>query len=47
MWVQSEPGKGAAFFFTVPVYASKDGTTTTGKPAAELPWWKSLLGLKK
>jgi PAS domain S-box-containing protein len=47
MWVQSEPGKGAIFFFTVPVYVSKDGTTTTGKPAAELPWWKSLLGLKK
>ena len=47
MWVQSEPGKGATFLFTVPVYASKDGTTTTGKPVAELPWWKSLLGLKK
>lgn len=46
MWVESEPGHGASFRFTVPAMASKEGPATTGV-VVKLPWWKSLLGLKK
>jgi hypothetical protein len=51
MWVDSDLGRGATFFFSLPVYVTqKEPTPTTEKPvavAAPLPWWKKLLGLNK
>jgi PAS domain S-box-containing protein len=47
MWVDSEQGKGATFFFTIPVAGAENKTPAPVVPAAPLPWWKKLLGLKK
>jgi PAS domain S-box-containing protein len=49
MWVESDLGKGATFFFTLPVFSGKEGapqTTPVPTAAAAAPWWKKLLGLK-
>jgi PAS domain S-box-containing protein len=49
MWIESEPGSGATFLFTLPVFAGQAVEATsvrTKAPAAALPWWKTLLGLK-
>jgi len=50
MWIESEPGSGATFLFTLPVFAAQavEATSVRTKPAAVdvRPWWKRLLGLK-
>ncbi|HVE12991.1 MAG TPA: ATP-binding protein [Elusimicrobiota bacterium] len=44
MWLDSSPGRGARFYFTLPRYVVSGGTqpppTTETTP---LPWWKRLL----
>jgi PAS domain S-box-containing protein len=49
MWIESEPGTGATFLFTLPVFAAQavEATTVRSKPVAAdtRPWWKKLLGL--
>jgi PAS domain S-box-containing protein len=47
--VESEPGQGATFAFTLPVYVAPREESFTRSPAAQpsrRPWWKQLLGLK-
>lgn len=48
MWVESEEGRGATFFFTLPVYTVARAATPAPEPAkataARKPWWKRLLG---
>lgn len=50
MWIESEPGQGATFLFTLPVHAAAtaEASVVRTKPPAPraLPWWKKLLGLK-
>ena len=49
MWIESEPGSGATFLFTLPVFAAQavEATSVRSKaPVAEIPWWRKLLGLK-
>ncbi|NNN04295.1 MAG: PAS domain S-box protein [Elusimicrobia bacterium] len=47
MWIDSDVGKGAHFFFTLPVYiAGAADVPARAKPSAQ-PWWKSLFGLFK
>ena len=47
MWVESDEGHGATFFFTLPVYNAHQGKTTTAKVVAPpAPWWKKIFGLK-
>ena len=48
MWVESEPGRGATFLFTLPLWTPefKEAATTVKKAAPPRPWWKKLLGLK-
>ncbi len=49
MWIESEPGQGASFLFTLPVFAGQavEARSVRTKPAAAaVPWWKSLFGLK-
>jgi PAS domain S-box-containing protein len=46
--VESEPGQGATFSFTLPVYVPPREEGLVRSPAARKPqpWWKKLLGLK-
>ncbi len=49
MWIESEPGAGATFLFTLPVFAAQavEATSVRTKAAVEqTPWWKKMLGLK-
>jgi signal transduction histidine kinase len=49
MWIESEPGSGATFLFTLPVFAAQavEALSVRTKAAVEQqPWWKKLLGLK-
>jgi signal transduction histidine kinase len=49
MWIESEPGSGASFLFTLPVFAAQavEAMHVRSKPSiAPQPWWKKLLGLK-
>ncbi|HXS99767.1 MAG TPA: ATP-binding protein [Elusimicrobiota bacterium] len=49
MWIESQPGSGATFLFTLPVFAAQAVEATsvrTKAVAAQAPWWKKLLGLK-
>jgi PAS domain S-box-containing protein len=49
MWIESEPGKGATFLFTLPVFAAQAVEATsvrTKTVVAAAPWWKKMLGLK-
>jgi PAS domain S-box-containing protein len=49
MWIESEPGAGATFLFTLPVFAGQAVEATsvrTKAPVEQQPWWKKLLGLK-
>ena len=44
MWIESEPGHGANFLFTVPVYVPPpEERALTPKPVL---WWKRLLGYR-
>ncbi|MBI2362727.1 MAG: HAMP domain-containing histidine kinase [Elusimicrobia bacterium] len=46
MWVESEPGRGAAFRFTLPVYQlPPDEVRRAAPPPPPKSWWKRLLGL--
>ena len=49
LWIESEPGSGATFLFTLPVFAAQavEATSVRTKTAAPdvRPWWKKLLGL--
>lgn len=49
MWIESEPGKGATFLFTLPVFAAQaveaTSVRTKAPPPDTRPWWKKLLGL--
>lgn len=45
MWIESEPGRGADFRFTLPVYkAPAEASAVRAKPP-EKTWWQKLLGL--
>jgi PAS domain S-box-containing protein len=49
MWIESEPGSGAAFLFTLPVFAGQavEALSVRTKPVAvQEPWWKKLFGIK-
>lgn len=46
MWIDSDLGRGAKFLFTLPFYVPPRETAGPAKPAARLPWWKKLFGLK-
>lgn len=46
MWLESEPGRGAAFMFTLPVYKPPaDEVRRAAPPPPRKAWWKRLLGL--
>jgi len=50
MWIESEPGQGATFLFTLPVHVAASAEAaivrTKAPPPRAVPWWKKLLGLK-
>lgn len=50
MWIESEPGQGADFLFTLPVHVAESVEAsyvrTKAPPPKPAPWWKKLLGLK-
>ncbi|MFI5363724.1 MAG: sensor histidine kinase, partial [Elusimicrobiota bacterium] len=49
MWIESEPGSGATFLFTLPVVTAQavEAVSVRSKaPAAAQPWWKKLFNLK-
>ena len=49
MWIESEPGSGATFLFTLPVFSGQAVEALSVRTKAHVeaqPWWKKLLGLK-
>jgi signal transduction histidine kinase len=52
MWIESEPGQGATFLFTIPVHMAQVAEASAARPkpaqtsAKGAPFWKRLLGLK-
>ena len=47
MWVESELGKGATVYFTIPIFGGKEATPAPKETSAGAgPWWKKLLGIK-
>ncbi len=49
MWIDSDAGKGAKFYFTLPVYTAGAPDVQPRAKAAPVgaPWWKSLFGFFK
>jgi len=48
MWVESDVGQGARFFFLLPLYgADAVGVPGPGKAGGGVPWWKRLLSFFK
>ncbi|TPW21383.1 MAG: two-component hybrid sensor and regulator [Elusimicrobia bacterium] len=45
MWIESEPGRGADFRFTLPVYKAPTDTAAVRPKAVVKSWWQKLLGL--
>ncbi|MCH7976611.1 MAG: hypothetical protein IIC18_08690, partial [Bacteroidetes bacterium] len=46
MWLESEPGKGAAFFFTLPIHQAEiEEERRVGEKESRKSWWEKLLGL--
>jgi PAS domain S-box-containing protein len=48
MWVESDAGKGARFFFMLPIYAEADlDVPSRTQGGGAVPWWRRLFGFLK
>ncbi|UPT73186.1 MAG: HAMP domain-containing histidine kinase [Elusimicrobiota bacterium] len=45
MWLESEVGRGTAFYFTMPLKREELAPAAAAPAPAERPWWKRLFGL--
>jgi hypothetical protein len=45
MWIESEPGRGADFRFTLPVYKPPTDAPAARARPPKKTWWQKLLGL--